>query len=933
MTDDFISSSLLLFLSIAISIYSLRMFIEILVVVACFKAGIQSWAVSTLILSAAPFILIQIVSFRWKKVDSDSTRISDYCHMIGLGVICRYWELIRLYLDGITSETSKNFLCHLWNDISTLLLFDSFLAALPQLVLQLCMIPEDYQWNWFNTTYVAMSCSSVVCSIILYNRAEITARSTNKKSSVFGILFQCIWRIGTLSSRILSLILASNILHEWILLILFCHFCCMVVWLQMEKTSFCSTQWEESVYKVIVSCIYCFDFYNVSRGKTRMKMMVFYVVIVVEDIIFVTIYLIFSHTLDQFYYVTPVVVAVTLIIGLFGMIAYYRFFHPMVSIASSNVMTSSCVSILSTEAIKGGVHQEMPILRTLKYNKDETSFTVVSIPPQDSIYLESPLNVSHEQEVRTDEPVEDLTARYGFDSEVVDSVCEVSEIIGDKLEKSVTIPKILEDNISEILSTHDYENMAAINICRNLWGVRHWQKYLDIQNSNHDYSVARDPDYLNSTFTSYSTSKDYSDVIVSSRPGILTSQCESLPDLFNTSISQSEYSEFGAVGELWRCSTLENIYLAEPNAKVISFSEENGTDFGTYIRGCLSPRNRDYENIWEKPLPKKGQLHEVYTRLPTALETILEENEDSLISNQSIIKRCTEMRRSRASQAIIRKLNHERCVNLFEKYSPPKRPESAQSNHSTTSSSSLVATVEEIVHSKVCDLYDTEKPVISPSVNSSPEELKLKTKLVIERMHMSPKHVAPSNPTTSKKTDESDSSAYHPSADKLPVISPLVNSSPEEVKLKTKSVIERMHRCPKHMVPSKPTTSEKTDESDSSAHHPSADKPPAVKLPLTYEEISFLSKLAVQNQENINEAFESDVIILKNKNTKSDICFSSPVSSKLSQPRSRQPLQVLNGANLLKRANESLPPPILPRNPKKNRKYSQSSINQKNEYF
>jgi hypothetical protein len=90
----------------------------------------------------------------------------------------------------------------------------------------------------------------------------------------------------------------------------------MVVWLQMEKTSFCSTQWEESIYKVIVSCIYCFDFYNVSRGKTRMKMMVFYLVIVVEDIIFGTIYLIFSPTVDQFYFVTPVIISVTLFIGM-----------------------------------------------------------------------------------------------------------------------------------------------------------------------------------------------------------------------------------------------------------------------------------------------------------------------------------------------------------------------------------------------------------------------------------------------------------------------------------------------------------------------------------------------------------------------------------------------------------------------------------------
>ena len=40
-------------------------------------------------------------------------------------------------------------------------------------------------------------------------------------------------------------------------------------------------------------------------------------------------------------------------------------------------------------------------------------------------------------------------------------------------------------------SVHDYENLAALNVNRADWGIRHWKSYSDIENSFHDNSVCK----------------------------------------------------------------------------------------------------------------------------------------------------------------------------------------------------------------------------------------------------------------------------------------------------------------------------------------------------------------------------------------------------------------------------------------------------------
>lgn len=78
------------------------------------------------------------------------------------------------------------------------------------------------------------------------------------------------------------------------------------------------------------------------------------------------------------------------------------------------------------------------------------------------------------------------------------------------------------DTPTEVLSVHDYENICAVNIAREAWGLRSWNGYFDIENWLHDGSVVRDRrrDTLTSGSSEISScvSQDLKNAILSAPP-------------------------------------------------------------------------------------------------------------------------------------------------------------------------------------------------------------------------------------------------------------------------------------------------------------------------------------------------------------------------------------------------------------------------------
>lgn len=69
----------------------------------------------------------------------------------------------------------------------------------------------------------------------------------------------------------------------------------------------------------------------------------------------------------------------------------------------------------------------------------------------------------------------------------------------------------MDEVASSVLSAHDYENLAAVNIAREGM-IRSWRGYCDIDTWAHDDSVGRDG-LTHASSTTTTTSQDYLDSI------------------------------------------------------------------------------------------------------------------------------------------------------------------------------------------------------------------------------------------------------------------------------------------------------------------------------------------------------------------------------------------------------------------------------------
>lgn len=86
--------------------------------------------------------------------------------------------------------------------------------------------------------------------------------------------------------------------------------------------------------------------------------------------------------------------------------------------------------------------------------------------------------------------------------EFVDENCEVESKISDDSKYTLILSAP-----SEIMSAHDYENVCAVNIAREFWGLRSWRGYSDIETWLHDDSIVRDQDNITSTVATSTSSE------------------------------------------------------------------------------------------------------------------------------------------------------------------------------------------------------------------------------------------------------------------------------------------------------------------------------------------------------------------------------------------------------------------------------------------
>ncbi|XP_056149240.1 XK-related protein 4-like [Lampris incognitus] len=256
-------------------------------------------------------------------------------HVLQLGQIWRYFHTIYLGFRSRQSGETERWryywrMVYEFADVSMLHLLATFLESAPQLVLQLCIIIQTHKLQAVQGMTAAASLVSLAWALASYQKALRDSRDDKKPISYLAVIIQFCWHFFTIAARVITFALFASVFQLYFGIFIVLHWCVMTFWIVHCETDFCISKWEEIVFDMVVGIIYIFSWFNVKEGRTRCRLFIYYLVILVENATLSTLWYLYRlpHTTDAFAVPALCVIFSSFLTGVVFMLMYYAFFHP-----------------------------------------------------------------------------------------------------------------------------------------------------------------------------------------------------------------------------------------------------------------------------------------------------------------------------------------------------------------------------------------------------------------------------------------------------------------------------------------------------------------------------------------------------------------------------------------------------------------------------
>ncbi|XP_005751653.1 XK-related protein 4 [Maylandia zebra] len=256
-------------------------------------------------------------------------------HIMQLGQIWRYFHTIYLGVrsrQGAETERWRYYwrMVYEFADVSMLHLLATFLESAPQLVLQLCIIIQTHKLQAVQGMTAAASLVSMAWALASYQKALRESRDDKKPISYLAVIIQFCWHFFTIAARVITFALFASVFQLYFGIFIVLHWCIMTFWIVHCETDFCISKWEEIVFDMVVGIIYIFSWFNVKEGRTRCRLFIYYLVILMENTALSALWYLyrFPQNTDAFAVPALCVIFSSFLTGIVFMLMYYAFFHP-----------------------------------------------------------------------------------------------------------------------------------------------------------------------------------------------------------------------------------------------------------------------------------------------------------------------------------------------------------------------------------------------------------------------------------------------------------------------------------------------------------------------------------------------------------------------------------------------------------------------------
>ncbi|TRY89727.1 hypothetical protein DNTS_027606 [Danionella cerebrum] len=256
-------------------------------------------------------------------------------HILQLAQVWRYVHALYLGVQSLwrRDQEQKHFY---WRrmyanaDISMLRLLETFLKSAPQLVLQLSIIIQSGQVLPLQGLSASASLMSLGWMMASYQKALRDSRDDKLPMSYKAVVVHMLWHMFTVGARAMAFALFVSIFQLYFGIFIVAHWCAMTFWIIQGETDFCMSKWEEIIYNMMVGIVYIFCWFSVREGPTRGRLLLYSLVILVENMALTSVWYVYhSSRISEFYAVVVVcIVACSYALGTFFMFVYYCLLHP-----------------------------------------------------------------------------------------------------------------------------------------------------------------------------------------------------------------------------------------------------------------------------------------------------------------------------------------------------------------------------------------------------------------------------------------------------------------------------------------------------------------------------------------------------------------------------------------------------------------------------
>ncbi|CRK86191.1 CLUMA_CG000015, isoform A [Clunio marinus] len=344
---------------------------------ALLERGKINFFITVVLIISGSLILSQIVSLKWylKRRSSNETALESIEEVGSKSKICKYsviglhfaqfgifWRYAKLFVP-----VDLRFVKHEVRDLCILRLIHAFCEAAPMLLIQcyILMTIQSHDENNINAIKIKtlggqLSTHLVQQSTIVQQYHQKNFKDLNAISaslSLFsvcwalasfsknvrvhnvhrfvltwlGVIFQFFWRLGTVTSRVLSLTAYASVYKKWIFLVIILHWISMFLWLISPKNAFHGEQisrLKKILLSGLIAFVYVFAYINLQEVNHKQKMTIFYIVMFLENCLLVSLWMVgIWPDRAENWYLIPSYVLVLFFSGIFIMFIYYKYFH------------------------------------------------------------------------------------------------------------------------------------------------------------------------------------------------------------------------------------------------------------------------------------------------------------------------------------------------------------------------------------------------------------------------------------------------------------------------------------------------------------------------------------------------------------------------------------------------------------------------------